>query len=177
MSLRVTWPIMVLGWIWPIVALWPCSDAGWDAWWQVVLIPTGLIIGVIWCRHTLTLRNVKIGWTRWLWALIPVAWVTVLVLGATNCGLAFRVWLCEDELRNFVEVVKSKDESVHVGSRPKSVGTFRVQVMCSIDSEVNLRTARAFFGSYGISYWSNGAPLGHGYRHLYGPWYCYFDDF
>lgn len=118
---------------------------------------------------------------RWAWSLFPAAWLAVLTLGMTDYGLIARVWLCEDEMRRFAEAARARSKEVGIsGQHDRQVGLFHVHRTAVGDgSEVNMVTARGFLDSYGVTYWPGGpeAALGSRWRHLYGPWYWYYDDF
>jgi len=179
MSRRTTLLTAVLGWLWAIVALEPCTNSGWGFGWPILLPPTGLIIGVLWVRATFAPqgRN-ESNWLRWLCLFIPVAWFAVLLLNATDWGLALRIRRCEEELRDFAIAVQQGEQKVEFTSSGKRIGTICIQDTSSIGSEVSMITVRGFLDSYGITYCPNGDLVASGkYRHLYGPWYRYYDHF
>jgi len=147
MSRRTTLMTVVLGWLWAIVALEPCTNSCWGFGWSILLPPTGLIIGVLWVRATFApQRRDENNWLRWSCLFIPVAWSAVLLLNVTYWGLALRIRLCEEELRDFAIAVQQGEEKVEFTPSGKRIGTFCIQGTRSTGSEVSMITVRGVPG-------------------------------
>ena len=171
------WPLVAWGWLWSLAALEPATNAGWSLLWQLLLYPSGFLVGILWIQRSPFHPDVPPSWRAvGVWVLVPTALIAVLVLSATNYGLALRVRLCEDELRTFAESARDEDVGAH-GPHGCRVGAFYVHRTYGFGPEVRMITALGMNDRYGIMYWPGDTPpTGCEYLHLYGPWYRYETD-
>lgn len=174
------WLLPLCWWVWTLVAFIPASDPGWSGLWVVLIPPTCSCLCCAWAWRDGLLRDVWLNGhhSPAILSILPAA-LLLIVVGGTNFGLTCRVWLCEHELREFAESVRSRKTVASLSGPGKQVGLFFVRGTGGFGTEVNIMTTRCFFQSYGITYWPDGAPnrSAEEYQHLYGPWYRYTDDF
>jgi hypothetical protein len=182
-SIPFCWLIVLCGWGWAAAALPSSTNAGWYILELLALSASFTVVGIGWCWISFTSPSIfSTKRLRWVWTAVPVLWIVVISLGSTDYGLAIRVWLCEDELRAFAESARTDWERNGVKAPPDSqVGLFHVQRTFGYGSEVNMITTRGLLPmkSFGITYCPGpgGAQVVGRYRHLYGPWYTFYDDF
>lgn len=165
--------------MWAMLALIPATNAGWSFGWQLFMLPTGLVLltGWIICSFRKQAQRYSRP-SKLLWFAIPIITLLPLALSTTNYGLAFRLWLCEDEIREFAESARSGNESISPVSAGRAVGLFHICWTTANGSEMTLITTRGLYENCGISYWPEGLPNGSGdeYQHLFGPWYRFYSD-
>jgi hypothetical protein len=165
-------------WVWFLVALPHLTDAGWNPFWFLLLAGSGLVIGLVWVGHSLSLPAVfRMRRTRWAWLSVPLVGVLSVALQYNLNGLRLRVWLSEPQLRAFAEEAR---QSERYDTRTIWVGLVEVTTVSTYDpSEVRLITTSGFLDRYGLAYRPDGPPPEWSWRytHLFGPWYRLYDRF
>lgn len=46
------WPLVAWGWLWSLAALEPATNAGWSLLWQLLLYPSGFLVGILWIQRS-----------------------------------------------------------------------------------------------------------------------------
>lgn len=84
--------------------------------------------------------------------------------------------MCEPELRAFAADVRDGRAEVRYTDPPRRVGLFRMRSAYGYDGEARLITTTGFLSQHGLVYRDAPPdPAGRRYRHLYGPWYQFWD--
>jgi hypothetical protein len=166
--------VLAFGWGWSVAAFFPSTNATWSFEWQLVLLPTGLLIAPCWIAW----RDFTSWRFTFAWASVPLLAACVVALSVTHLGLIVRIRLCEDELRAFAEAARAGKEGTGAnGPHDCRVGLFHIERTSGFGTDVSMVTARTFGDSWGITYWPEKPPeQGTSRVHLFGPWYRYHDD-
>jgi hypothetical protein len=166
-------------WLWSLMAFPFATDGGSALPWLILLLPVVCPLFVCWIWYLIRFPHLwRDKLLRSAWLAMPVGALMLMILGGTNLGVTWRVWLCERTLTDFAEAIRAGDNRVAVPESGKWVGLFFVQRTDGVGTEVRMMTRRDLFNSYGIVYCPDGCPGGWFVgEHLYGPWYRYVDEF
>lgn len=144
----------------------------------LILLLFGFPTAVAWIIYSIAWPGVFRAWWRGLvWLTVPAIPFFASVGFSTGWPMAVRVWLCEEEVREYAESVPaSPDDAFPRFDRPERVGTFDVYSADELHGVMMLTTGYEWFDSGGIIYAPDGLPgertgLPLKVRHLYGPWY------
>ncbi len=171
--------IVLSGWIWFLAALPEVTDAAMSILWWMVLLFSGVLIGLAWvvysCAYYVAFRALFI---RWWWLSVPALGFLAIALATTHRDLAVRVWLCDSTMTEYAEEARRDPESVR-GVFGRRIGLFNVSHTSADENQVLFFTASAYLDSAGVAYRPNGLPPEYVHRseHLYGPWWWFWERF
>ena len=165
-------------WVWLLLMLPFVTNATLNLCVTFPLILFGFVLAIFWLAMTAakpsrcSLRTGK----RWL--SVPLIGLLAMSSALTYWGLAFRVMLCETQLRIAGDDAKTKEW--HENFIPRGIGLFHVDRIETAGDAVYYHTSRDFINSAGIAYAPNGQQENSSHRltqHLYGPWYRFWWKF
>jgi hypothetical protein len=162
----------VIAWLWLLIAVPFVSEPHHNLFAMLFLGASGFCIGMTWVLYSVTWPQFLSQPSRKWWLSIPLAGSLGVALLFSNYGLALRIMLCENSLREYIATVPPGQPA---DGKVQWIGLFRVEEVTEYQGAVYFYTGAGFLDRSGLAYIPPGLLPTPKIRvhHLYGPWYTF----